>query len=384
MKLYWRPGRISNASLGVLAALAVVFMVVIETNKVVRQQKWYDEKADAVRLTAGAFEAIKAETLKHRKALDKVADPVQSGMVGLPLSPITSVVGYIAAKQTSVNPNFAAAIVHMLKRLHLEEGDAVAIGASGSFPGLNLATLAACKALELKCVMISSVAASMYGANDPKMTWLDMEKIAYVGGFTDVRSVAASIGGMDDNGGQLSDRGVDLILKNIEKNQVPLIRNSTLEANIQQRLVVYKQAVGDKPFKAYVNVGGNEASVGSHFTKVLFKPGINRELPRKKIRDEGAMTLLMREYEIPALHLSSVSRIAEYYDLPTAPQKMPRLAEGPLFFNLEYNLVLVSILLGLLVVLSVLIIRFDVGNMLAGIPRGTKADPDGKAEPAEL
>jgi hypothetical protein len=142
--------------------------------------------------------------------------------------------------------------------------------------------------------------------------------------------------------------------------------------------------VGDKPFKAYVNVGGNEASVGSHFTKVLFKPGINRELPRKKIRDEGTMTLLMREYEIPALHLSSVSRIAEYYDLPTAPQKMPRLAEGPLFFNLEYNLVLVSILLGLLVVLSVLIIRFDVGNMLAGIPKGTKADPDGKAEAAEM
>jgi hypothetical protein len=87
----------------------------------------------------------------------------------------------------------------------------------------------------------------------------------------------------------------------------------------------------------------------------------------------------MREDEIPALHRSSVSRIAEYHDLPcsaeatqggpTAPQKMPRLAEGPLFFNLEVNLVLVSILLGLLVVL---------------IPKGTKADPDGKAEAAEM
>jgi hypothetical protein len=36
---------------------------------------------------------------------------------------------------------------------------------------------------------------------------------------------------MDDNGGQLSDRGVDLIVKNVEKNQVPLIRDPTLEAN---------------------------------------------------------------------------------------------------------------------------------------------------------
>ena len=367
MKLYWRPGRISNASLAVLAVLAVAFTVLIETNKVVQKQKWYDEKAAAVKLTAGAFEAIKAETLKHRKALDKAADPAQSGMIGLALSPITSVVGYVEAKQTSVNPNFAAAIVHMLKRLHVGEGDAVAVGASGSFPGLTIATLAACKAIGAKCVLISSVAASMYGANDPNMTWLDMEKIAYVGGFIDNRSVAASIGGMDDNGEQLSERGVDLILKNIEKNQIPLIRNATLKANIDQRVAVYKQAAGDKPIKAYVNVGGNEASVGSHFTKVLFKPGINRELPRKKIRDEGAMTLLMREYEIPAIHLSGIARIAEYYDLPNAPKKTPKLADGPLFFNLEYNLPLVGVLLALLVLACVLIIRFDVGNMLSGL-----------------
>ena len=348
------------------------------------RQKWYDEKAYAVRLTAGAFDAIKAETLKHRKAIDKVVDPTESGMIGLALSPITSVVGYIAAKQTSVNPNFAAAIVHMLKRLHLEDGDTVAVGASGSFPGLNVATLAACKALELRCLMISSVAASMYGANDPKMTWLDMEKIAYVGGFIDSRSIAASIGGMDDNGAQLSDRGVDLILKNVEKNQVPLIRNGSLKANIDQRLVLYKQAAGDKPIKAYVNVGGNEASVGSHFTKVLFKPGINRELPRKKIRDEGVMTLLMREYEIPALHLSSVSRIAETYDLPTAPQHRARLAEGPLFFNFEYNVVLVSILLALLILASVLIIRFDVGNMLSGIPGARKGSGQVQGDVGEM
>jgi poly-gamma-glutamate system protein len=384
MKLYWRPGRISNASLAVLAAIALVFTVLIETNKVVQKQKWYDEKVRAVRLTAGAFEAVKAETLKHRKALDKAADPAESGLIGLALSPITSVVGYIAAKQTSVNPNFAAAIVHMLKRLHLEAGDVVAVGASGSFPGLSIATLAACKALELKCIMISSVAASMYGANDPKMTWLDMEKIAYVGGFIDSRSAAASIGGMDDNGEQLSERGVETILKNIEKNQVPLIRNTTLKANIDQRVAVYKQAAGDRPIKAYVNVGGNEASVGSHFTKVLFKPGINRELPRKKIRDDGAMTLLMREYDIPSIHLSSVGRIAEYYDLPTAPQRMPKLTEGPLFFNLEYNLPLVSILLVLLVLLSALIIRFDVGNMLAGLSGVRRPPAAGEGDVGEM
>jgi len=367
MKLYWRPGKISNASLVVLALVAVMFMVVIETNKVVVKQEFYEEKIRAVKLASGAAEAIKREVLKHRKALDRFADPAQTGMIGLNLSPITSVVGYLEAKQTSVNPNFAAVVVHMMKRLKLEEGDAVAVGGSGSFPALNLATLAACKALKLKCVMISSLSASMYGANDPRMTWLDMERVAYTEGFIDVRSVAASVGGMDDNGEQLSDQGIELILKAIERNETPLIREGSLVLNIERRLDVYRRAVEGRPYKAYVNVGGNEASIGSHFTKVLFRPGINRKLPRKPIVDEGAMTLMMREFEIPAIHLSNISTIAEKYGLPKAPPSMPALGEGSLFYNLEYNLVLVWIAFLVLLGFTVLVVHFDIGRMLGGI-----------------
>ncbi len=364
MKLYWRPGKITNASLVVLAILAVAAMLVVERNKVVIRQSHYDEKVRAVRLQARAMESIKQERLRLRKKLDDFADPAATGMIGFNMSSITSVIGYLAAKQTSVNPNFVAVVVEMMKRLDLAEGDYVAIGGSGSFPALNLATMVACKVLKLRCVAITSIASSMYGANDPRLTWLDMERLAYEAGAIDHRSIAASIGGMDDNGEQLQERGVRLILQAIERNHVPLIRTESLKKNIEERMRLYAEAAKGEPYTAYINVGGNEASVGSHFTKVLFKPGINRRLPRRPIKDEGAMTLMMQEYDIPMIHLSNVSKIAERYGLPLAPAKMPPLAEGPLFFNTEYNRTLVAVLLGLLIAATALVIRFDVGRLL--------------------
>ncbi len=373
MRLYWRPGKVSNASLAFLAALAVGAMLVVETNKVLKKQPYYDEKVEAARLQAAAMEAIKKEVLRYRGTLDPSTDPAGSGLIGRNLSPITSVVGYVAAKQTSVNPNFAAVIVHLMRQIGLDRGDLVAVAGTGSFPAMNLAVLVSCKVLGLRCVMISSVASSMYGANHPRLTWLDMERVAYREGLLDARSIAASIGGTDDNGAQLSELGVEMALKAIKRNKVTLIREGTLAGNIATRLRLYEEAANGEPYKAYINIGGGEASVGSHFTKVLFRPGINRRLPRKTIPDEGAMTLMMRKYKIPAIHVSSVGRIAEKYGLPRAPQKMPPVAEGPLFFNVVYSLPLAAVLLVVLVAACVVVVHFDVGRLFRAVHGGQTA-----------
>lgn len=381
MRLYWRPGKVSNPSLAVLALVALSVLLVVEHEKVIIKQEYYDEKQEAVRLQVLGMEAIKAEALRVRRRIDPSVDPLETGLIGQAMSPLTSVVGYLEAKQTSVNPNFAALIVQLMKEAGLREGDRVAIGASGSFPALNLAVLVGCKVLKLRCVMVTSVAASMYGANHPRLTWLDMERVAYRAGAIDVRSSAASIGGTDDNGGQLSEEGVELILRAIERNKVPLIREGSLQGNIEARMRLYEQAAQGEPYKAYINIGGSEASVGSHFTKVLFKPGINRSLPRKRIRDEGVMTLMMRRYKVPVIHLSKVSQLAEKYGLPLAPKKMPPLGEGPLFYNVEYNVTLTAVLFAILVAITVLVVRFDIGRLFKSFPNAFRAQGDREATP---
>ena len=50
-------------------------------------------------------------------------------------------------------------------------------GIVGSFPALNVSLLAACEQMQLRALPITSVGSSMWGANDPAFTWLDMEKL---------------------------------------------------------------------------------------------------------------------------------------------------------------------------------------------------------------
>lgn len=359
----------TEGSLLVLAILALLSFYCVEKYRVIKKQPYYEEKVEAARLQAEAMKAIRLQVLRVQRSIDPAVDPADSGLIGRALTSLTSVVGYLSAKQTSVNPNFAAVAVHLMKQLGLEKGDFVAISASGSFPAINLAVLVACKVLDLRCVMISSVAASMYGANHPRMTWLDMERIAYEQGFIDTRSVAASIGGIDDNGAQLPEAGVEYALKAIERNRVRLIKEGSLQANIEARLKLYEEVSAGKPYKAFINIGGGEASVGSRFTKVLFKPGINRTLPRKKIPAEGVMTLMMQKYGIPAINFSSVNSLAEKYGLPVAPQKMPEPGQGPLFYDVVYNVPLAAGLLAALIVATVIVLRFDVGRVFGFIPR---------------
>jgi len=73
----------------------------------------------------------------------------------------------------------------------------------------------------------------MWGANIPELTWLDMEKILYQQGLLNYRTVASSIGAGEDIGEGLTDEGKNLILSAIRRNQIPLIKETTLEESIQ-------------------------------------------------------------------------------------------------------------------------------------------------------
>jgi len=95
----------------------------------------------------------------------------------------------------------------MFLKVGLKKGDVIAIGASGSFPSLILATLSAAKALDLKPIIICALGSSMWGVNIPELTWLDMEKILYQQGLLNYRTVASSIGAGEDIGEGLTDEG---------------------------------------------------------------------------------------------------------------------------------------------------------------------------------
>ena len=252
----------SNIVLGVLSLLSLLAFIAVENSKVDARQDYYEEKLEAAQLAQKAAEYIKNYRLQKGVFVDAVNDPNETALIGQEYTMVTTDRGDIEAKLSSTNPNFAAVVVQMLKEAEVEKGDNVTVAMTGSFPALNIAVLAALKTLDLNPIVISSVGASNFGANDPHFTWLDMEMILEKGNVFDCRSVAASMGGGADRGRGLSPEGRDLLKQAVERNGIPFIHEDHLENSIEQRMQIYNKEAKGKGIQAFINIGGGIASLG--------------------------------------------------------------------------------------------------------------------------
>jgi len=334
--LYWRPRRVSRIELTILAVLAIAGFVVVESFPLEERQDYYQEKLAAARLARTALEVIKVERLNRGLVIDPEMDPLGTGIVGDVISDITSGSGSLASKQTSVNPNFAALLVHWLTRLDIKKGDRVAVAVSGSFPALNIASYAALKSLGAEPVIISSVAASQWGANDPAFNWLDMERVLFDRGIFPFRSVAASRGGVGDRGLGLSKSGRAALDAAIKRNELPAIESQRESDNVVLRMETYSQFASGKPFRAFVNVGGGTLAVGTRVGKKNFRPGINRRAPRMMEKVPSLLGEFIGQ-GVPVIHVTQIQRLAEQYGLPSPPTKVPSIGEGKFFVQRQPN-----------------------------------------------
>ncbi|MDM7915359.1 MAG: poly-gamma-glutamate system protein, partial [Candidatus Eisenbacteria bacterium] len=219
-----------------LAVLGLGIHTLTESTRRMNPRPYLAEKMGAATRAIRCFEAIREARLGTPSSQDTENDPEGSGLIGQEFTLTTTDRGVLEAKLTSVNPNFAAVFVEYFKDMGLERGDAVAIALTGSFPALNVTVLAAAEELGLRALPITSVGASMWGANDPSFTWLDMETLLNRQGLLATRSIGASIGGSNDRGRGLSPRGRALLREAIERNGVALIREPTLDESVKKRL----------------------------------------------------------------------------------------------------------------------------------------------------
>jgi len=264
--------------------------------------------------------------------------------------------------------------VHLLDRAGVEPGDHVAVGLSGSFPALNIAVLAALEALEVQPVIISSASASQWGANLTDLLWIDMERILVERRIFNTRSVAASLGGVEDRGLGLHKDGRQALIRAIEeRNGLPRIVPRDYNDSLEQRMQVYSEWAGEAPYAAYINVGGGATSVGTRLGKKLFRPGLNRTAPRGGPVTDSVMMRFV-DQGVPVIHLVSLATLAKRYGLPEQPMQPPVVGESNVFTKEDYNRPLaVGILLAILLLLY-MFIRSDVGFRLLHRPRRQAVD----------
>ncbi len=349
-----RHGKISNLPLFIVALITLVFIILELNSKAKVKTQYFEEKLAAAEMTAQSFAAIKNCVNRLNIPIDRINDPNGTGLIGLQHSPITTERGDLTAKLTSTNPNFSALMIDLIKISGAKENDIVAVAFTGSFPALNIAVLSALQILKLKPVIITSVGASMWGANYPDLTYLDMEKELYDLGYTGFRSAAASLGGEDDVGRGLSPEGREMLESAITRNNILQLDIGDVNNAVQKRVAKYLEH--GQP-KLFINVGGGSAAMaGTEIRSGYFRP--------HEIKNGQNLVAYFSSSGVGVINLVDINHLASIYRLPVAPMPMPSAGEGLLFYEMRYSVVQAIIYLSILIIILFFVLRFDIDYYL--------------------
>lgn len=361
----WRLDRRRQLVLLGLAVTALLLQLLLEQTRTPVRQRDYDLKLDASRRAEAAFAAVRDHRGLEDAQVDLVNDPAGTGLIGPEFSLITNARGDLEAKLTSLNPNFAGVLVQYFRRAGLRSGDAVAVAVSGSFPALNIALFAALETMDLRPVIITSIGASMWGANDPQFTWLDIESLLVRRGIFRLRSAAATFGGGNDMGRGLSPEGRRLIVAAAERNDVPMLDSENIEDSITRRMAFYSEQLRGHTYRLYVNIGGGVASIGSSHNRALLPTGLSWDLGDHNWARKGTM-VLFAEQGVPVIHLLNIVRLARENGLPVTPDYRPLPGEGEIFVREMYRLPLAATVLVLYALACMLILAPEIRDGLFG------------------
>jgi len=229
-------------------------------------------------------------------------------IVGLEYSPLTTTLGNYAIKKSSENPEIAALMVRLLKDAGASADTAIAINASGSFPGFLLAALSACSVLGIQAHVIASVGASTFGANIPGNTIADMllKDSVRALGFT---LLAVTPGGSGDSGAELDADELERIAQLLEQQGIPFIRPENLAAAIDIRESLF--AGTDSAL--LINIGGNHAATGNDADLALLS-GLLKPEPDKTFAEAGLVQRFLSQGK-PVIQILNVNRLYKSYGL---------------------------------------------------------------------
>jgi poly-gamma-glutamate system protein len=290
------------------------------------------ERVEAARLMARALVGIKALRQDLDLPIDPALDPNGTGIIGAEFTPLTTSLGEVDAKRTSANPAFAAALVRYFRAAGLASGDLVAVGGSGSFPALLLASLCASRALDLEPIVIYSVGASMYGANLPGFTFADMLERLRRDGVLPYRLAAISPGGDEDaGGGVLLDEGGRTLLDETRRTAVRVVQGGSLTERIADRLRIYGEASAGRPIRCFVNVGGSDASWGNTEASLSVRNGLVATWPAMPTSPTRGLVFEFAERGVRVVHLLFVRGLARENGLPFDPVPLPPIGEGDVY-----------------------------------------------------
>ena len=355
---------IGTVYLLVSLAVALVFLIAVIVTARYEENQYAQLQLSAARTMADAEAFLKARIMERGIEVEP-EDLNQTYLLGPEFTELTSTPGAADAKRTSWNPNFAAAMVRYFSEAGLEKGDVLAIGTSGSFPGLAVAAVIAASRMGLETRIIASLGASMHGATRPEFNIFDFLLCLKEGGFADFNLVAVSRGGFDDKGGGVLEgilyEGTDILSAEIcrdvaSRTGAAYIECDTLAESIRRRLELFGDGID-----MFVNVGGASTNSGASSYGTTFPPGLVLTPPQIPADDTRGLCFEYAAQGLPVLNLLSVKVLASENGIAYDPVPMSKPGDGGVYTTTHYSVPL--IVAGITTSVCVLLAGFVVSYM---------------------
>ena len=313
-----------------LLALSLLFFVMSRYIPFEDADRIRREMTEASRIMREATGIIRECREEKGLALDIESDINTTGLIGLEFSSLTTSLGSLEAKRTTTNPNLAALIVFLLEESGVRRGDAIAVGASGSFPAMIVAVLSAAKAVDLRPLVIWSLGASQWGANNPDFHWLHMHRCLLRNGLFNREPIAFSLGGYRDSEENIIPGGLAPLLKEAQERGVLFIHEPDLRQNVEKRIRLYEEKAGRDKVKAFINIGGNWSNIGDDSEVLKLRPGLVKTRRIPPLQKRGVL-FEMALRKIPVIHLLNIRGLVGRYGLPWDPVPLPKPGDGKIY-----------------------------------------------------
>jgi poly-gamma-glutamate system protein len=271
------------------------------------------EAAHAEQLAQKAEDCLREAKLSAGIQPEPALSLTDSPWLGAELTPLVTTLGSLEAKRIASSPDWARVLTLQLYHAGVRPESVVAAGCSGSFPNLNLALACACQALGAKLMVVSSVTASTWGANQPGFTWPEIESRLVHTGIIRPVSIAVSVGGQGDMAFDL-EPSARLVARKIQGAACAELGASaltprSLRDSVEQRLQLYTKAARGRRIVLYVNVGGTEASLGESTASFRLRSGFIAAKPFDLSPGRGVIARFAED-GVPTLSLLHVEGLA--------------------------------------------------------------------------
>lgn len=348
----FRKPKVSYPFLIVAAVIAIAGFVLCMATADIQEREYKDLQLRAAMRMQEA-EAYLKERILEKGGVIEPEDLNKTALMGPEFSEIVTTPGSEDAKRTSLNPNFAAAMIRWFTESGVEEGDTIAIGSSGSFPGFLIASLCAATEMNVKASVIASCGASMHGATRIEYPVFEYLKDLREGGFADFDLIAVSGGGDDDHGtglyAAMGFEGTEEIFDNLcleacSWSGAEYIKYDSLTDSIRRRLELYPDDV-----KLFINIGGASANSGSSSYTLNFPQGLvmPQDAPRIPNVVNKGLNYEYAERGVPVLNLLNVKLLAQENDIAYDSVPMQKAGEGGVYAVKKYSraIIIVTLLL---------------------------------------